>query len=470
MATSLPPDLLDLPAESGARLVALHFLAEAGDAFARLEGGADPEALHDFRVGLRRLRSTLRSHDALLHESLTRKLRRRLRELARATGPRRDAEVHAAWLSEQEASLADVERAGAAYFAGRLAEARRDADRELERDAVRPFPKLARKLRRRLRRYTRRVDVESVDGGPSFGTASAELLRALAAELEAALGGVRGIEDQELAHEARIVGKRLRYALEPLAGMLDGVPPLVKQLKRLQDALGELHDAHVFAAEVDALAVRAGDDPDGTAAVPGLRALAERLRSRRESSFAESVRWLSGADGAALLAGVRAAAAALDARVGPGVEIERKYLLRAMPDAARDAASREIDQGYLPGERLVERVRRVRADGAERFYRTMKLGAGVRRIEVEEPTTAELFEALWALTSGRRVRKRRHLVADGALTWEIDEFTDRDLVLAEVELPRLVDAQAVALPAWLEPFVVRDVTDEPEYLNARLAR
>jgi len=59
-------------------------------------------------------------------------------------------------------------------------------------------------------------------------------------------------------------------------------------------------------------------------------------------------------------------------------------------------------------------------------------------------------------------------VPDGALTWEIDEFTDRRLVLAEVELP--AESGAVEIPGWLEPFVVREVTEEEEYQNAKLAR
>jgi CYTH domain-containing protein len=64
--------------------------------------------------------------------------------------------------------------------------------------------------------------------------------------------------------------------------------------------------------------------------------------------------------------------------------------------------------------------------------------------------------------------KRRYLVPAGDLTWEIDEFLDRDLVLAEVELP---SAEArVNPPEWLEPYVVRDVTGESEYSNMRLAR
>jgi CHAD domain-containing protein/CYTH domain-containing protein len=466
----LPPDLLDLPAETGARRVALHFLAEAEDAFPRLDRAEDAEALHDFRVGLRRLRSALRSYEPQLHGALGKRLRRRLRRLARATGASRDAEVHAAWLAEQQPSLAPGERAGAAFFADRLASARRAADDDLADEVLERFPKLSRRVSRSLRRYERTVDVEALDEGPTFASTSAELLRDLAATLEGSLAAVRGIEDQELAHEARIAGKRLRYALEPLVGLVDGVAPLVKQLKRLQDALGELHDAHVFAAEVEALAASTRSDESSPGTSLGLDALAARLRARRETSYAESGRWLSGDDGRSLLAGVRAVADTLGARRAPGVEIERKYLLRALPDQARGAPVKEIDQGYLPGERLVERVRRVRTDGAERFYRTMKLGGGVQRIEVEEPTTPELFEALWALTAGRRVRKRRHLVQDGALTWEIDDFADRELVLAEVELPDAGAAEQVAIPDWLAPFVVRDVTDEPEYVNARLAR
>ena len=139
-----------------------------------------------------------------------------------------------------------------------------------------------------------------------------------------------------------------------------------------------------------------------------------------------------------------------------------------MPPAARRTPSLLLAQGYLPGEALVERVRRVRGPDGDRFVRTVKLGAGAVRTEVEEETTPELFAALWRLTRGRRVRKRRHVVADGARTWEIDRFLDRDLVLAEIELES-ADAP-VAFPAWLAPYVVREVTDDGAYTNARLAR
>ncbi len=148
-------------------------------------------------------------------------------------------------------------------------------------------------------------------------------------------------------------------------------------------------------------------------------------------------------------------------------EIERKYLLKGLPDTASAAPSVEITQGYLPGTKILERIRRVSQAGKARFVRTIKLGKGVSRIEIEEPMTEQLFDALWPLTEGRRIRKRRFLVPDGNLVWEIDEFLDQHLVLGEIELP---DERHPTIPEWLAPHVTREVTDEPAFSNARLAR
>ena len=150
-------------------------------------------------------------------------------------------------------------------------------------------------------------------------------------------------------------------------------------------------------------------------------------------------------------------------------EIERKYLLRALPERVSGAPSLDIDQGYLPGERINERVRRARSAGGVRYYRTIKTGAGIDRLEIEEETNELFFATVWPLTRGHRVRKRRYLIEDGVLTWEIDEFLDRDgLWLAEVELER-VD-QEVSPPQWLSTTIDREVTDDPRFTNHALAR
>lgn len=148
------------------------------------------------------------------------------------------------------------------------------------------------------------------------------------------------------------------------------------------------------------------------------------------------------------------------------LEIERKYLLRALPRFPRTLDVLDIDQGYLPG---VERLRHQRsATSGERFFRTIKQGVGVQRIEVEEEIDRATFERLWPETAGRRVHKRRHVVPNGDDHWEIDEFLDRELVLAELEFDD--PESTVVIPGWLEPVLVRDVTDEPGYTNRSLAR
>jgi CYTH domain-containing protein len=151
------------------------------------------------------------------------------------------------------------------------------------------------------------------------------------------------------------------------------------------------------------------------------------------------------------------------------IEIERKFLLSGLPVMPRVSDVLEIDQGYIPGVRLLERLRRQRhRDGATRYFRTVKVGSGVERIELEDETDQATFEHLWQLTGGRRLRKRRHLVPDGELTWEVDEFTDRVLHLAELEIETATTA--IRIPDWLKPVLVRDVTDEREYTNRNLAR
>ena len=149
-------------------------------------------------------------------------------------------------------------------------------------------------------------------------------------------------------------------------------------------------------------------------------------------------------------------------------EIERKWLLSALPPRVADVPPAEFTQGYLPGDVLIERVRRETRFGDTRWMRTVKLGRGISRIEIEEEASADLGAALFALTEGKRVTKRRYAVAQGALTWEIDAFTDRELFLAELELPE--ESTPVTIPEWLAPYVVREVTGESAFTNWRLAR
>jgi CYTH domain-containing protein len=261
----------------------------------------------------------------------------------------------------------------------------------------------------------------------------------------------------------------------------------VRSLKGLQDVLGEMHDLQILMETLEAAlergalerahalldAVRA-DDPQALGSArrrsleSGLLAIVKLVRDRHRKLFGElETDWLAG-HGARFFEAVDAAARSLDELRREPVEIERKFLLSGLPEIAREAPFTWIEQGWMAGEAIRERLRRVRDGAGERWFRTIKLGSGVARAEYEEPISREMFEPLWALTEGSRVEKRRAKIHDGGRTWEIDVFEGRELVTAEVELPS-PEAELV-IPEWLAPYVVREITGDPAYSNVNLAR
>ena len=461
--------LLELAAPRAARWLALGFLEEARTARVRLDDADDAEALHDFRVALRRLRSTVRAYAGHLDDGVGNKDRRRLKALARATGASRDGEVMIGWMDARRAALSESEGPGAEWLLERLRARQAKLDRALRGEVAHDFGRAHKRLAARLAWYAASVAADDPREGPRMGDAVATLVAEHVEALRSALALVTSVEDQERAHEGRIEVKRLRYLLEPFADDSDEVRAVVKQIKKLQDTLGQMHDAHVagqlLAAErarAEALDPRPDPDP-----LPGLAALAAAARAETERLYADAERDWLGEAGAAFLA--RAAALEGHLRGAPDTEIERKYLLSSMPALPDGAVRTEIVQGYLPGARLQERVRRVRRAGQPaRYYRTVKVGSGLSRMELEEETDAATFRRLWSLTKGRRIRKLRFRVEDGGLTWEIDRFAGRKLVLAEVELPS--EGHEAATPAWLHPYVVREVTGEDAYVNINLAQ
>ncbi|HEX6315986.1 MAG TPA: CHAD domain-containing protein [Gemmatimonadaceae bacterium] len=479
--------ILDDTAARSARLVALTLIEDLARERERLGAARDSETLHDFRVALRRVRSWVRALGPSLEGSLPDAAVRRLRRMARESNAGRDAEVFLAWLTTAESQLAPRERRAAVWLIERFQRQEREAESELEARLKRDFQRTRDRLEERLSVYRVEAHVHAGVQEPLFSTVIAALLRDLNEEFRRRVRRIRSVDDMNESHRARIAGKRLRYVLEPIAQQVVAGPALLAQLRALQDILGELHDAHVWLMVlrnvVAELAMEEGRQmasaltaaqrgkkkprPKGPPR-PGLVALARLAHERAVGSFDRfHSEWVEG-NGRDFHRGMQDLAERLAARNPSQLEIERKFLLKRLPTSMPDATALIIEQGYLPGERLVERLRAIEVARQRTYYRTVKIGAGVVRTELEEETTPEMFKALWPLTKGKRLTKRRHRVADGSLSWEIDEFTDRALVLAEVELPS-VDTP-VEIPQWLAPFVDREVTGEVAYLNSTLAQ
>ena len=233
--------------------------------------------------------------------------------------------------------------------------------------------------------------------------------------------------------------------------VVDDGDAILETLKTLQDALGDLHDVHVFSEEVMtavgqaavSVARRVAEVEPGDEKGDGRvrRSLVARARSRAPSPRAPPA---------------RARSARLRWHHARLAERCRSTVLRSRPrPGRRDHAPRSgghRDRTQVPS-------RTTAGGGARRL----------ERLELEEEADAALGRALWRLTKGRRVHKRRYSIREaGDVVWEIDEFLDRTLVIAEIELPA-VDT-GVELPPWLRAVMDREVTDELEYANARLAQ
>lgn len=146
------------------------------------------------------------------------------------------------------------------------------------------------------------------------------------------------------------------------------------------------------------------------------------------------------------------------------MEIERKFLIAASAGELPDGTWTSLRQGYLASGAGGE-VRLRDAGGA--LTLTVKSGSGLVREEREIELTAPQFEALWPLTAGRRIEKRRVVIAEGELRFEVDIFEGAlaGFALAEVEFTTAEQARAFEPPAW---FGV-EVTEDARYTNAALA-
>lgn len=146
------------------------------------------------------------------------------------------------------------------------------------------------------------------------------------------------------------------------------------------------------------------------------------------------------------------------------MEIERKYLIPAMPEHLTITKIRQIEQGYLSTEPVV----RIRKDN-DRYELTYKSKGLMIREEYNMPLTCEAYEHLRTKIDGRLISKTRYEIPlTGTLTVELDVFHGdlAPLILAEVEFPSKEEADAFTPPDWFG----EDVTFSSDYHNSTLSK
>lgn len=145
------------------------------------------------------------------------------------------------------------------------------------------------------------------------------------------------------------------------------------------------------------------------------------------------------------------------------MEIERKFLIKTLPENLESYPCRHLAQGYL----CVKPVVRIRRDN-EKYELTYKSGGMMARMEYNLPLTDQAFEHLKTKIDGRLIEKRRYMIPLDSYTIELDIF-DGDLaplIIAEVEFPTIEEANNFTAPDWFG----EDVTYDGRYHNSYLSR
>ena len=148
------------------------------------------------------------------------------------------------------------------------------------------------------------------------------------------------------------------------------------------------------------------------------------------------------------------------------IEIEKKYLLKNLPENLVNYESHLIAQGYISREPVV-RIRRWDND----FILTIK-SKGFSHIEVEKYLTEDEYNSLSQMVIGHTIEKTRYIIplsdyGYSDLNLELDIFHGylEGLTLAEVEFPSIEKAESFIAP----DFISEDVTNDPQYYNSNLS-
>lgn len=251
----------------------------------------DPEAVHQLRVAVRRLRSALSTFKDVARDDRRDHIATELKWLARALDEARDLDVFAgdnAALDTHGLDLADLTplvedarrkghaKAGAAVASGRFRDLVLDATAWVETG---PWLTAGGKAARKRREASvEAFAAEALDRRRKSLLKRGRDLKAL---------------DDAARHEARIAAKKLRYTAEAFAPLFDPgqARAFIRNLKRLQDQLGALNDGAVAAELVERLAL------EGRArkAAEGLLAIRARGKPKAVKAAARAMERLAAA-------------------------------------------------------------------------------------------------------------------------------------------------------------------------------
>jgi CHAD domain-containing protein len=220
-----------------------HFAAVIDENVAGTIAAIDTEFLHDLRVAVRRSRSILKLAGDVLPANLAERFQPEFKWLGDLTTPVRDLDVYLLELDNMAARLASADPRDLDPFRSFLVQHRATERRRLVRGLrSRRFEQVMSDWRTALAQVT-----ADRDGRPAAAALARQRIERAFRKVMRRGKRITAESPSERVHELRKRCKELRYLLEIFRPLCADAPyrPLIKELKALQDTLGDFQDGEV---------------------------------------------------------------------------------------------------------------------------------------------------------------------------------------------------------------------------------
>jgi CHAD domain-containing protein len=237
----------DLPAAAAVQHIMASLVATMQVNLPGVRGDIDSEFLHDFRVAVRRARSLLGQIKGALDAETTATLQQQLKAIGAMTGNVRDLDVYLLKKTAYRDLVPDFLKPGVVQLFQTLQRKRRHAtDRMIKAMAGEDFAAAMQALERFVTSDASALPAGMAGSHPIGAIAMAAIYKRYRRVVKKGRRIDAATPNSQL-HALRIDCKKLRYLLEFFASLFpeNQIKGLIKQLKQLQENLGDFNDLSV---------------------------------------------------------------------------------------------------------------------------------------------------------------------------------------------------------------------------------
>lgn len=152
-----------------------------------------------------------------------------------------------------------------------------------------------------------------------------------------------------------------------------------------------------------------------------------------------------------------------------GFEIERKFLIKQIPEDIKNYPHKKIIQWYFKDKNNKKiRIRKSISDWKTEYIQAIKKWHWLIRKENEINLTKENFDSMRKNVWNRYLEKTRYLLPYSWKTIELDIYEGKLkwLMTADIEFKTPLESRKFIVPQWFD----KEVTEDRKFTNANLAK